>query len=136
MDTTFFHDSIILDADCTINLYASGQMEGILRVIPGKIFIADGVLQREVKWIYDGPERQRKPIEIQPFIDNGLLTVASFESEAEEISFIDFAATIGDDGESITGAIASHRNWAIGTDDRKAHAVFCRMRGSLPHPFR
>lgn len=124
MDITFFHDSIILDADCTINLYASGQIENILRIIPGTVFIADYVLQEEVKWLYDVSMRERKPIELQPFVDNALLTVASLESEAEKITFIDLATTIGDDGESITGAIASHRNWAIGTDDRKAQRVF------------
>ena len=126
-ETTFLYDSIILDADCTINLYASGQIKDILSIIPGTVFIADYVFTEEVKWIYNGPERERKSIELQPFVDNGLLTVVSLESEAEEISFIDLAATIGNDGESITGAIASQRGWAIGTDDRKAQTVFAEV---------
>ena len=123
-ERTFLQGSVILDADCTISLYASGQMGQILRSIPGSVFIADYVFAEEVKWIYNGSRRERKSIDLQPFVDDGLLSIVSLESEAEEMSFIDFAATIGDDGESITGAIAYHRGWAVGTDDRKARTIF------------
>lgn len=120
----FLHDCVILDANCLINLYASGHMSDILGVLPGTVAAADYVLEKEVIWIYNGSEQEKQSIELQPLIESELLTLVSLKSEAEDIAFIDFAAAIGDDGESITGAIASHRNWAIGIDDRKAIKVF------------
>jgi hypothetical protein len=45
--------------------------------------------------------------------------IVDFDSEAEEMAFVDFAAAFGDDGEAYTCAIAVHRHWAIATTDRK-----------------
>ena len=42
---------------------------------------------------------------------------------------VDFAASV-DDGEATTGAIATHRNWAIGSDDRRASSFFAKV---APH---
>ncbi len=41
------------------------------------------------------------------------------------VSYVNFAASL-DDGEAITGAIAVHRNWAIGSDDRRAISLFAK----------
>jgi len=67
---------------------------------------------------------------LQPIIDRGLLRVVTPETEAENITFVNFAATL-DDGEAITRAIALHRNWAIGTDDRKAISFFTQNMSHL-----
>lgn len=46
-----------------------------------------------------------------------------FEPEEEAESFVNYA-TILDDGESATCAIAVHRGWAIATDDKAAISFF------------
>jgi len=122
------HDCIILDACCILNLYASGHMGDVLESIPKPLAVASYVLEEETLWIYDRPDddvrQAKKQVDLQPFIAGGLLRVVLLESEAEETTFIDFAAVLGDDGEAITGAIALHRNWAFGTHDRKARSFF------------
>ena len=126
----FAHNCIILDASCTINLAASGQMDGILEAIPSSVAIAAYVREQEVLRINarsgESGTRAPQPIDLQPLIDRGLLIVVSPESEAENESYINFAAVLGDDGEAITAAIAVHRNWAIGIDDRSATNLFRR----------
>ena len=129
-DSVFSQDGIILDACCIINLYASGQMDGILQSISKSVAVAAYVRDEEALRIFGEPEgnvtRKYERIDLQPFIDCGLLTVVLPETEAENITFINFAAALGGDGEAITGAIAFHRNWSIGTDDRKAISFFAQ----------
>ena len=125
----FNHDHIILDACCVINLYASSYIESILSSIPIHVIVADYVKNEEVLNILAGPEEdvdsKKEPVDLQPLIDRGLIKVVSPDNETESEAFVYFASEI-DDGEAITGAIAYHRNWAIGTDDKKATDLFWR----------
>lgn len=126
----FSQDCIILDACCIINLYASGQIGNILQSIPKSVAIATYVRNEEALRISGGSNggmaSRYELINLQPFIDCGLLEVVSPSTEAESIAFINFAASLGGDGEAVTGAIALHRNWSIGSDDRKAISFFVR----------
>jgi hypothetical protein len=132
-DVVFSQDCIILDACCIINLYASGQMGSILKSISKSVAVAAYVRDEEALRIYSGLEgdetQKDEQINLQPFIDSGLLIVVSPETEAENTTFVNFAVTL-DDGEAITGAIAFHRNWSIGSDDRKATSFFTQ---NMPH---
>lgn len=129
MSITFAHNCIILDASCIISLYASGQMEGILQSIQKSVAVAAFVFNREALWIYGGPDEDvkqtREKIELQPFVDAGLLKVVTIASETEAQVYVNLSIEI-DDGEAVTGAIAIHRNWAIGVDDKKARSLFQR----------
>ena len=126
----FLHKCIILDACCIINLYASGQLGNILQSIAKSVAVATYVREEEALRIYAGTDtdvtQKYERIDLQSFIDCGLLTVVSPETEAENITFVNFAAALGGDGEAITGAIALHRHWSIGSDDRKAISFFVR----------
>lgn len=130
----FAHNCLILDASCVINLYASGQMAPILITIPCVVAVAGYVREQEALRVYSQPEEDgtRKPraIDLEPLIAQGLLNVSTHETEAENESYVNFAALLGDDGESVTVAIALHRNWAIGIDDRRARNLFRRQ---VPH---
>ena len=130
----FSQDCIILDACCIINLYASGQMGDILKSISKSVAVAAYVRDEEALRIFGGQAgnetEEYERIDLQPIIDRGLLRVVTPETEAENITFVNFAATL-DDGEAITGAIALHRNWAIGTDDRKAISFFTQNMSHL-----
>jgi len=110
----FSHDCLLLDACCAINLHASGHMEDILKAIPGTVALATFVLDEEIL-----------RSNLQSFVERGLIHTVSPDSEAEEISFVNFAVEL-DDGEAVTGAIAMHRHWGVATDDRKAQRVFAR----------
>src|SRR5437764_2523945 len=92
----FSQDCIILDACCLINLYASGQMGSILQSIAKVVAVAAYVRDEEAQRIYagDGAQKHEK-IDLQPFINSGLLIVVSPETEAEDISFVNFAAALG-----------------------------------------
>ncbi len=109
---------LILDANCLINLYASGCMGDILRYIPKIFTLTDYVQQAEALFIRNPQET----INLQPLIDSGLLTIVSLESETEELQFINLASDL-DDGEAMTGAIALQRHWVIATDEQKARAI-------------
>lgn len=126
----FLHDCIILDACCVMNLYASRKMSEILETIPKPVAIAAYIHKEEALWVYGGPDdnvtQEKERIDLQPLIERRLLTVVSPETETEQNTFVAFATILGDDGESITGAIALHRNWVIATDDKKASRFFNR----------
>jgi len=66
---------------------------------------------------------ERESIDLQPFIDKGLLITADLEFDEEREALVEFTAQRLDDGEAATMAIATHRNWAVATDDRAARRV-------------
>lgn len=119
------HNCIILDACCIINFYASGRMGDILASIPRSVTVAAYVRSQEARAVYtaDGLGAQ-EAIDLDLYIDQGLLRVVDLETAAENAHYINFAANLGDDGEAITGAIAVERDWAIGTDDGAATKFF------------
>ncbi len=104
-------------------------MGAILKSISKSVAVAAYVRDEEALRIYSGHEgdesEKDEQIDLQPFIDCGLLIVVSPETEAENITFVNFAAAL-DDGEAVTGAIALHRNWSIGSDDRRATSFFAQ----------
>lgn len=122
---TIAHNCLILDACCIINLYASGRMADVLTSMTKQVAVATYVRDHEARAVYaaDGTGRQ-EPIDLGPYISQGLLLRVDLETPTETMTYIDFAASLGDDGESITGAIANERNWAIGTDDIAAIKFF------------
>jgi predicted nucleic acid-binding protein len=114
---------IILDASCLLNLYASGRLNEIAESMPKPLIISDYVVEKEALFItYKEPgqdEEQRKNVDLNPFISNGLIKTISINSEKEQETFVDLAAEL-DDGEAITISLAEHRGYCVATDDRKA----------------
>ena len=101
-------------AASSTNLYESGYCEPILEATGPCVAVVSVVLEQEL-----GTR------DLQPVIARGVLRIVEPESDAEFISFVNFAVQL-DDGEALTGAIARHRHWAIATDERKARNVFSR----------
>lgn len=132
----FLHKCIILDACCIINLYASGHFTEILEAIPTSVTVATYVQEKETLKIRSsspaehGMPRRTEQIDLQPAINRGLLLSVSPESEAENATYAEFLDFV-DIGEAITGAIAVHRNWAIGSDDRQALSLFAKTASHL-----
>ena len=103
-------------------------MDDILRSLTPSIAVAAYVRDIEIIRIYNGSGKQTEKYELinlEPFIACNLLTIVSPETDAENATFVSFAATLGG-GEAVTDAIALHRNWSICSDDCKAIAFFAR----------
>ena len=128
-DLIFSHDCIILDACCIISLYASKRIEEILNTIPKSVCVAAYVKNEEVLKTYDVSSDTEEVVDLQSLIDRGVLILVELDLETEADTWVNLA-TVLDDGEAVTGAIAFHRNWAIATDDRAAIRLFER---EAPH---
>ncbi|MBE9052113.1 hypothetical protein IQ243_17125 [Nostocales cyanobacterium LEGE 11386] len=114
------HSHVLLDACCILNFCASGQFLTILKSIPAEVVVTTVVQEYELKTLQRLKEEDNDAVfQFEEAIQQGLLMVVDFESEQEEESFVNYA-TILDDGESATCAIAVHRQWAIATDDKRA----------------
>lgn len=121
----FPKQGVILDACCIINLCASGYMQSILEAVPSQIGVAAYVYEKEVLRIYAGPDeditREVQQVDLRPFADSGLLEVVSTDDELERL-VVNFSVARIDSGEAISAAIAVHRAWSFGTDDKSAIA--------------
>lgn len=119
------HSHVVLDACCILNFCASGNFIAILKNIPAQVVVTEVVKSQELLTLQRlENEENQGAIQFETAIEQGLLSVVDFQSEAEEETFVNYAFELGDDGESATCAIAFHRSWAIATDDRKAISFF------------
>lgn len=119
------HSHVLLDACCVLNFSASGRFLDILSAIPAQVVVAEVVRDKELQTLQRlKTEDNEAAIQFEAAISKGLLLVTDFESEAEAETFVNYVFAMGDDGESATGAIAVHREWAIATDDKKAISFF------------
>jgi len=115
------HSHLILDACCVLNFCASGDFLGILKSIPAEVVVTTVVQEYELKTLQRLKEKENKgAIKFEEAIKQGLLKVVDFESEQEEESYVNYAAILGDDGESATCAVAVHRQWAIAFIQKEA----------------
>ena len=120
------HGTLLLDASCLLNLYATGRLLEVAQALPWQLAVVDYVLEQEALYVrtvelYEG-EVETLPVDLSPLIDGGLLVVVRLETASEEAHFVELAASL-DDGEAMTGAIARNRSFAVAIDDRKARRV-------------
>jgi hypothetical protein len=114
---------LLLDASSAISLYASRRFQEIVASLPLKAAIIDLVRQKEVRFVWDGPEENirqlMEPIDLQPLIDRSLITEVSLDDN-EYVTMVNLAARNLGNGESAAAAVALHRGWGICTDDFEA----------------
>lgn len=119
--------AVILDACGVVNLYASGQFVEILKSLNNEWYLPDAVA-REAQY-YRQPDSSDPeklivtPIDLIPAMDAGLLIKCDCENDQEIDLYVELAAKIGDDGESMGLAIAKCRGWSVLTDDKKARGI-------------
>lgn len=100
-------------------------MLAILQAIPAQVAVTKVVQERELLTLQRlEKEENEGATQFEEAIAESLLVVVDFKSEDESESFVNYAAVLGDDGESATCAIAIHRAWAIATDDKAAISFF------------
>lgn len=121
------HGRLLLDASCLLNLYATGRMQDIAKSVGYQLEVADYVLEYETLYVLQpnsaGTEEERVPVVLEHLIHCGLLSVVELEGQDVLGSFVQLASLV-DDGEAATGALALHRDCSIAIDDRKARRVF------------
>jgi len=107
-------------------------MVAILEALPLPTMIARVVYQEQLLRILrekqEGEGFVVEHIDLQPMLNAGLLVMASLTSEAEEAKMVDLA-TVLEDGEATTAALALQRAWAIGVDGPATTAL---LRQHLP----
>ena len=110
---------LILDTCVVLSLCATRRVEEILGVNDGPFLVAEAVL-REALYIHvivDGM-REKEPLSLDPLLAAGALSVVQPVTEEEFQSLVDLSLEL-DDGEAMTCALAQHRGYRIGTDERK-----------------
>jgi len=119
--------AVILDACGTLNLYASGRFVQILTALDHEWYVPAAVEKESQQYRQPDPADAEKlivlPIDLIPAIDGGVLNRCDCENDAERDLYVELAARIGDDGESMGLAIAKCRGWSVMTDDRKARRI-------------
>jgi hypothetical protein len=106
-----------------ISLYASSQMEPILRAYPAQIGVVDVVRTDEILDVWDGPDenvRQHKStVNLLSFIAAGVLVEAPFENIDVKM-VLNLAAHGLNNGECATMAVAYRLGWGLGIDNVSA----------------
>ncbi len=115
----------IVDACCTINLYAAGNLTTLLPAIGAEWYVAEKVVTEMLYVRRPDPDDESKlvkePINLRPALDAGVLRSCTV-SEDELDLFVELAALM-DDGEAMCLAVAQSRGWTLATDDRKARRI-------------
>ena len=127
-------ESLLLDANCLLNLYATGRLREITVALPYQLWVADYVVEHEALFIRRPDSTDAKDVQesvdLTPLFKEGLIQLMCLNHPAEESTYVDLAAHL-DDGEAITGALALHRDCSIATDDRKARHVLSQYAPSV-----
>lgn len=119
--------AVILDACGTLNLYASGQFVPILTTLHHEWYVPAAVERESQQYRQPDPADPEKlvalPIDLTPALDAGVLSRCDCQGDEETDLYVELAARIGDDGESMGLAIAKCRGWSVLTDDKKARRI-------------
>lgn len=113
-----------IDTCCLIDLLASGHAEAILRAC-GYNWHLPIAVRGELQFVrqfdpIDPSKFISVPVNLNPMISAGVLTVCQPDDQAELDLFTRYAVLFRSDGEAMCLALAESRGWLIATDDKKA----------------
>lgn len=114
---------LLIDTCVLINLLASGEIKSILKVAAQQSLICSVVEKESIYLRSDDPQEGLENVNLQPLIEDGGLTVCHIETPEEEQLYVNYASVL-DDGEAMSLAIALARGWHLATDERKARRLF------------
>jgi predicted nucleic acid-binding protein len=117
----------ILDAYALINLLASGEIKGIVARAARESLICSAVEGESIYLRIEDPKAPLEAIDLRPLINSGMLTVCHIEGEEAEL-YVDYASVL-DDSEAMSLAIALVRQFVLATDERKARRLFLEAAG-------
>ncbi len=114
---------LLIDTCVLINLLASGEIKPILKVAAQQSLLCSVVENESIYLRADDPQDGLEKVNLQPLIEDGGLTVCDIETLEEEQLYVNYASVL-DDGEAMSLAIALARGWNLATDERKARRLF------------
>lgn len=117
---------LLIDTCVLINLLASGEIKSILKVAARQSLICSAVEKESIYLRSDDPQEGLENVNLQPLIEDGVLTVCDIETPEEEQLYVNYASVL-DDGEAMSLAIALARDWHLATDERKARRLFLEV---------
>jgi predicted nucleic acid-binding protein len=113
----------IIDACVLINLLATGELKNILDSV-GRDSLICAVVQKESIYLKtNDPNSPKELIDLTPFLNDRTISVCEIQGHDEELLYVDLASVL-DDGEAMTLAIAINRKLFVVTDERKARRLF------------
>src|SRR5512139_3626519 len=95
-------DEVVVDACCLINLYAAGNLRELLHA-SGRHWNLPSAVHAEALFLrVEQPDGTvaREPVDLQPFLEAGVLTVCQAEAGPELDLYVVLAGRI-DDGEAM-----------------------------------
>lgn len=133
MTLALTESTIILDASCLINLFATEREREILSAIPQNVTVAAYVHDYELLFVRKllEEEYEKELIDLDALIEQSLIEIVDLSDDAEYDLYIRLAQQIRDEGESFSAAIAINRKWAIAIDDRRARNVIDGVSGGI-----
>ncbi|MBX3277614.1 MAG: hypothetical protein KF868_06375 [Acidobacteria bacterium] len=114
---------LIIDACVLINLLASGEIKAILKVAAKQSLLCSVVEKESIFLRADDPQDGLESVDLKPLIEDGVLTICDLDTPEEEQLYVNYASVL-DDGEAMSLAIALARGWRLATDERKARRLF------------
>jgi len=114
---------LLIDTCVLINLLASGEIKLILKIAAQQSLVCSVVEKESIYLRSDDPQEGLENVNLQPLIEDGVLTVCDIETPEEEQLYVNYASVL-DDGEAMSLAIALARGWHLATDERKARRLF------------
>ena len=113
----------IVDTCVLINLLASGRIEEILQATSKAHVICPIVAAELIYLRSDDPRNPRERVDLDPLIASGTLRICDIQGETEELLYVNYASLL-DDGEAMSLALAISRGFHLATDERKARRLF------------
>lgn len=118
----------VVDACILINLLASDEIARILEATGRQSLICSKVQAESIYLRTNDPTSPKEKVDLEPLIKSGLLVVCDVEGDQEAELYVDYASVL-DDGEAMSLAIAVSRNYVLATDERKARRLFLEAVG-------
>jgi len=119
----------ILDACCTLNLYAAGEMSAILEQLPYR-FVIGTRCRAEAQWLKTETPGEREKVDLAPLIQAGLLEEQSLDGSREMALFVDLSSHM-EGGEAEAAALAINRGYLLATDERKVRRILASKHPAL-----
>ncbi len=114
---------LLIDTCVLINLLASGEIKPILKAAAQQSLLCSVVEKESIYLRADDPQDGLENVNLQPLIKDGVLSVCNIETPEEEQLYVNYASVL-DDGEAMSLAVALVRGWYLATDERKARRLF------------
>lgn len=113
---------LISDTSVLLNLIAGNCVQDVADALGCQWVICTAV-RDETKFLRDVDTGNLMPIDLAPWLANGLLQVVEALSEVEQAQYLEEAALV-DDGEAMSISVAMHRQVELAMDDRRAGRHF------------